>query len=110
VQEVDNRKAAMEAAIAAGMAFMKGDKATALVTGIRALSLYATEPGETNEAAKEKQIKVRSTVADVIQFSGCRDEQTSADGSFACLEWMICLLLLCSFRRMLLSHFLFACL
>ena len=80
VHEVDNRKAAMEAAISAGMAFIKGDKSTALSTGIKAISLYASDPGKTNEAAKENQIKIRSTVADVIQFSGCRDEQTSADG------------------------------
>ena len=32
-----------------------------------------------NSAAKEKTIKTRSTEADVIQFSGCRDSQTSAD-------------------------------
>ena len=32
-----------------------------------------------NSKAKEKSIKTRSTDADVIQFSGCRDSQTSAD-------------------------------
>ena len=32
-----------------------------------------------NSKAKEKSIKTRSTEADVIQFSGCRDSQTSAD-------------------------------
>jgi len=81
VEEIDNRKAAMEAALSAGMALFKGDKKTALTTGFRALTLYASDPGETNEAAKEKQIKIRSSVADVIQFSGCRDEQTSADAN-----------------------------
>jgi len=67
VEEIDNRKAAMEAALSAGMALFKGDKKTALTTGFRALTLYASDPGETNEAAKEKQIKIRSSVADVIQ-------------------------------------------
>lgn len=32
-----------------------------------------------DSAAKEKTIQTRSTEADVIQFSGCRDSQTSAD-------------------------------
>jgi hypothetical protein len=32
-----------------------------------------------NSAAKEKAIKTRTTEADVIQFSGCKDSQTSAD-------------------------------
>lgn len=67
VQEIDNRKAAMQAAIAAGMAFVKGDKATALTTGLKALSLYTSDSGEMNEAAKAKQVKIRSSVADVIQ-------------------------------------------
>ena len=34
---------------------------------------------EGNSAAREKTIKTRSTEADVIQFSGCKDSQTSAD-------------------------------
>jgi hypothetical protein len=81
VYETDNRKAAVEAAISAGMSFIKGDKAGALVSGVRALSLYMTPSGEANEEAKKRQIEIRSTVADVIQFSGCRDEQTSADAN-----------------------------
>lgn len=99
VQEIDNRKAAMEAALAAGMSFMKGDKAAALTSGLRALTLYASDPGETNEAAKEKQVKIRSAVADVIQFSGCRDEQTSADGTCCLFLYMLSLFCcLVSFR------------
>lgn len=83
VHETDNRKAALDAAMAAGMALFKGDKSTALTTGFKAFRLYTAEPGETNDAAKEQQIKIRSSVADVIQFSGCKDEQTSADGEFS---------------------------
>lgn len=32
-----------------------------------------------NSAAREKAVQTRSTEADVIQFSGCKDHQTSAD-------------------------------
>jgi hypothetical protein len=85
IQEVDNRKAAMEAAIQAGISLIQGDKKRALTAGIQALTLYYTKPNEngSNKEARQKQIKVRSAVADVIQFSGCRDEQTSAD---ACIQ------------------------
>jgi len=37
------------------------------------------DSGAPNQEAKQRQIKIRSSVADVIQFSGCRDNQTSAD-------------------------------
>ena len=82
IHEVDNRKAAMDAAMAAGMSLMKGDKAGALVKGIEALSLYYIPSNtQNNQEAAKRQIKIRSAVADVIQFSGCRDEQTSADAN-----------------------------
>lgn len=81
VQEIDNRKAAMDAAIAAGMSYFKGDKRSAMTSGIKAVTLFLQDPGKPDEEARQKQIKIRSAVADVIQFSGCRDEQTSADGT-----------------------------
>jgi hypothetical protein len=41
--------------------------------------LMSGKSKEGNSAAREKTIKTRSTEADVIQFSGCKDSQTSAD-------------------------------
>jgi hypothetical protein len=34
-----------------------------------------------NSAARQKTLETRSTEADVISFSGCKDDQTSADAS-----------------------------
>ena len=48
--------------------------------GIKAITLFLQDPQKPNEEARQRQIQIRSAVADVIQFSGCRDEQTSADG------------------------------
>ena len=76
---MDNREAAIEAAMAAGRSWIKGDKAGALTKGIKALSLYSHPHQKPNDEAKQHQIKIQSVVANVIQFSGCRDEQTSAD-------------------------------
>ena len=81
IHEVDNRKAAMDAALAAGMSLIKGDKVGALMGGVKAISLYVQKDAKPNEEAKQRQIKIRSTVADVIQFSGCQDCQTSADAN-----------------------------
>jgi hypothetical protein len=68
IHEVDNRKAAINAAMAAGMSWIKGDKAGKLTSGIRALSLYAQPDQKPNDESKQRQIKIRSAVADVIQF------------------------------------------
>jgi hypothetical protein len=86
----------MEAALAAGMNLLQGNKAKALVSGVRALTLYLDKDnGKPNEAAKQHQIQIRSTVADVIQFSGCRDDQTSADAHISgqatgAMSWSFC--------------------
>lgn len=85
IQEVDNRKAVLEAALQAGKLLLKGDKVGALMGGAKALALYVQNPNGSNNgnnnANQEKLIQIRSAVADVIQFSGCRDEQTSADAN-----------------------------
>ncbi|CAB9520915.1 Metacaspase-1 [Seminavis robusta] len=57
-----NKKAAMTSLTQGFKSLMEGDK-----TG--------------NAAARQKTIDTRSTVADVISFSGCKDSQTSADAS-----------------------------
>eukprot|EP00052_Salpingoeca_macrocollata_P018565 m.152544 g.152544 ORF g.152544 m.152544 type:complete len:366 (-) comp20731_c1_seq2:31-1128(-) len=80
VHEVDNRKLAIQAAISAGMSYMRGDRAAAMQSGMSAVKHFFSGPG--NSEAHQKALETRSTLADVIQFSGCRDEQTSADASF----------------------------
>jgi len=62
------------------MAYFKGNKKSAVDSGIKAVTLFLKDPQKPDENARKRQIEIRSAVADVIQFSGCRDEQTSADG------------------------------
>ena len=81
--EIDNRKQIIEASIKAGLSLLNGNKRDALQSGMQAASLFAqskTGNGTVNEEAKRKQREIRTAMADVIQFSGCRDNQTSADG------------------------------
>ncbi|KAL3810103.1 hypothetical protein ACHAXA_010927 [Cyclostephanos tholiformis] len=56
-----------------------GDKKKAIATGMQGVKLLMKGDKGGNSAAKEKSIKTRTTEADVIQFSGCKDSQTSAD-------------------------------
>ena len=85
----------MDAAIAAGMAYFGGNKRGALDSGLRAVTLLLQNPQKSDETARQRQIEIRSTVADVIQFSGCRDEQTSADGALACCGHSYHILICC---------------
>jgi metacaspase-1 len=98
--ETDNRKAIMDAAMAAGMSLIQGNKEEAMAQGLKALKLHfmapKSEKGTTQQslAPTDNQIKLRSTLADVIQFSGCRDTQTSADATIGgkatgALSWSI---------------------
>lgn len=74
VQETDNRKAAIEAALKAGKALIDGDKlGAAMNAGSAILSLLGPK------AQPNRPVVIRKSLADVIQFSGCKDEQTSAD-------------------------------
>ena len=84
VTENDNRKALIQAAIKAGMLLISGNKKAALMAGIQAGALYFKNrrEGQNDDNTKgESDITVRTALADVIQFSGCRDNQTSADAS-----------------------------
>merc|ERR1711862_1014216 len=47
--------------------------------GSRGVSLLMSGNKGGNSRARNKTIQTRTTEADVIQFSGCRDSQTSAD-------------------------------
>lgn len=82
IHEIDNRKAAMKAGIEAGMAYLSGNKALAMTRGMDAIKHLIAKPSKpADSAAQKKSIEEKSSVADVIQFSGCMDEQTSADAS-----------------------------
>jgi len=80
VVEVDNRKEAIKAAVKAGNLLFAGDRKGALKERAAAVKLFVSSPapGKTNEAG-QKVTQIKTTLADVIQFSGCKDEQTSAD-------------------------------
>lgn len=84
--EKDNRKAVIEGALKVGVSLLQGNKQEALRNGIQTASELVQwklgKNGGGNKQAREKQIALRSALADVIQFSGCRDSQTSADGTF----------------------------
>jgi len=81
--EIDNRKQIIEASIKAGLSLLNGNKRAALQSGVQAASLLVqskTGNNTVNQEAVKKQREIRTAMADVIQFSGCRDNQTSADG------------------------------
>jgi len=67
--------------VATGVKFaMDGNKKDAM-KNIKAGMKTAMSPGGEggDSAARARAIQTRSTVADVVQFSGCKDSQTSAD-------------------------------
>merc|ERR1712146_390040 len=75
VHEVDNRMVAIKAALSAGKALIDGDKMAAAKHSLSAVMAMVKKDGGSNG----KPVVVRKSLADVIQFSGCKDEQTSAD-------------------------------
>jgi hypothetical protein len=122
IQEVDNRKLAMQAAMSAvgiatvrvallclvadcvntinsrscfytHLSFLQGkqffimkNKKKAMAEMQKAIGLFMSGTGKGDNAKSggdptDNQVKIRCTLGDVIQFSGCRDEQTSADAS-----------------------------
>lgn len=52
-----------------------------LQSGFSSLMEGGDKKGTGSSAARKKTIETRSTEADVISFSGCKDAQTSADAS-----------------------------
>ncbi|KNC86071.1 hypothetical protein SARC_01763 [Sphaeroforma arctica JP610] len=87
--EVDNKKIAMDAAKAAYAAHKKGDKMGMLKHGLKGAKAifdelkgnnYEDKPaGGSGDGVTDARVSNKETVADVIQFSGCMDSQTSAD-------------------------------
>eukprot|EP01134_Creolimax_fragrantissima_P002260 CFRG2260T1 len=94
IVEVDNKKIAMQAALAAAKSLHEGDKASAMKHGLEIGKALFNEwssnrkgsksslKDETNGGAEtDVRVSDKDVVADVIQFSGCMDSQTSADAS-----------------------------
>lgn len=80
--EKDNRKAMIQMAIKAGMLLVSGNKKAALMQGVQALKFHFKNRKSSNNSSNNnnnKDVTVNTTLGDVIQFSGCRDDQTSAD-------------------------------
>lgn len=61
--------------LTSGVAYLRGDKKAAL-SGI--IGLVKSAAGS-NSKADEKTKQTRTSPADVISWSGCKDDQTSAD-------------------------------
>lgn len=62
----------------AGFAYSQGNKEAALGTLISGLRGFLSKP---KKNAAQLNAEKKKTVADVIQFAGCRDDQTSADAT-----------------------------
>jgi len=81
IVEIDNRKAALGKAIEAGKEYMAGNKSGAFMSVRDGVQLLLKPPANKEASAKAEAMRV--VVGDVVQFSGCRDDQTSADASIA---------------------------
>jgi metacaspase-1 len=79
IVQIDNRKAAIEAAIKAGVAYVQGRKKEAMGFAMEGVKAVMAPQG--NDEAQKKSRAEKTTEGDIIQFSGCRDDQTSADAT-----------------------------
>lgn len=61
-----------------GLALLAGNKTAALFSGLEAVGSLLMGP-KNNEAARRRTEENNQSEADVLQFGGCRDDQTSAD-------------------------------
>jgi len=76
IKMVDNRLEAGKAFFSAGLNYFQGNKAGAFQKAKEGFS-FLIKPQESQ--ASQEQIEKRKTAADVIQWGGCKDAQTSAD-------------------------------
>jgi metacaspase-1 len=68
--------------VATGVRFvLDGNKQAAIQNLTAGFKQLMEGDKEGNSAARKKTIETRTTEADVISFSGCKDAQTSADAS-----------------------------
>lgn len=81
---VENTKAkGIAKMVATGVRYALDGNKRALMTNLEAgfKSLMSGDDKSGDAAARKKTIETRSTEADVISFSGCKDAQTSADAT-----------------------------
>jgi metacaspase-1 len=84
ISEKDNRKALIKQAMKAGLLLASGQKVAAVMAGAQAVQMHfenRKNKNSNNSSGNTGGITVKNALADVIQFSGCRDDQTSADAS-----------------------------
>jgi len=60
--------------LGAGLSYLRGDMSGVVSAGTQLFKKITT-----GNSAREKARQTRTSPADVIQFSGCKDYQTSAD-------------------------------
>lgn len=76
----NNKHEGISKILSTGVTFaFDGNKKKAMSNLTQGVKLLMSGGNEGNSAAREKTIRTRSTEADVISFSGCKDSQTSAD-------------------------------
>ena len=78
--QVDNTQKAMQSLATAGMALLMGSKTTAAVYAMEGIGNLLMG-NRTNEDARRRTEQMNQSEADVIQFGGCQDSQTSADAN-----------------------------
>lgn len=67
----------------AGMAYLSGDPSRA-ISSVMSIGSRIMSGGMGNNAAKRERVnQMKGSAADVIMFSGCKDDQTSADANEA---------------------------
>jgi metacaspase-1 len=85
--EHDNRKELMKSGLKAGMLYATGQKKAAFMVGMQAAQGYfegmkaSKNNGSGGSGTNATSVEKKTALADVIQFSGCRDDQTSADAN-----------------------------
>ena len=79
----NNRAKGISKLVATGVRYlMDGNKAIAMKSLTQGFKHFMNgDDNSGNAAARQKTIDTRSTEADVVSFSGCQDNQTSADAS-----------------------------
>ena len=75
----DNAKELMQSGLKIGMALMTKNKLGALMEAKNLAQNLMQGSGANREKARQKMELMKGSRALVVQFSGCRDDQTSAD-------------------------------
>ncbi|KAJ3162391.1 Ca(2+)-dependent cysteine protease [Geranomyces michiganensis] len=79
----DNRDEAIKAGVKVGLALFRKDNATALREAKNLFQALTGNDSGSNPQQDEERKKKYTTPAMVVQFSGCRDDQTSADANIS---------------------------